>query len=341
MISWTHAGSEEAHRLMANQSDALLEIHNLQTHFFTRRGIVKVLDGLSLSVQRGQIIGLVGETGAGKSVTGFSIMNLVRPPGRIVGGEIILNDRDLLKLPDDEMRQVRGTEIAMIFQDPRAALNPVITVGSLLEQVLYYRRHLESDKAHAAAVELLRTVHISDPEQRLKAYAHQLSGGMCQRIMIAMALACQPQLLIADEPTTGLDVTIQRQIILLLKELRDRMGTTQIIITHDLGLASELCDAIAVMYAGDVVEFAAVEELFNHPRHPYTIGLMRSRPLFGDRRTIPVIEGSVADFTNPPSGCPFHPRCDFAFGRCSQQKPKPFRVSAQHSSQCWLLDSAA
>jgi peptide/nickel transport system ATP-binding protein len=326
---------------MDAQSDTLLEIRNLRTHFFTRHGVVRVLDGLSLSVQRGQIIGLVGETGAGKSVTGFSIMNLVRKPGRIVGGEIMLNNRDLLKLPEEEMRQVRGTEIAMIFQDPRAALNPVITVGRLLEQVLYYRRHLESDKAHAAAVALLRTVHISDPEQRLKAYAHQLSGGMCQRIMIAMALACQPELLIADEPTTGLDVTIQHQIILLLKELRDRMGTTQIIITHDLGLASELCDAIAVMYAGDVVEFAPVAELFHRPRHPYTIGLMRSRPLFGDRSTIPVIEGSVADFTNPPQGCPFHPRCEFAFGRCSQEKPAAFRVGAHHTSQCWLLDSAA
>ena len=325
---------------MAEQSETLLEVRNLQTHFFTRRGVVKVLDGLSLSVLRGQIIGLVGETGAGKSVTGFSIMNLVRQPGRIVGGEIILNGRDLLKLSEDEMRDVRGTEIAMIFQDPRAALNPVITVGRLLEQVLYYRRKMAAAQAHTAAVELLRTVHISDPEERLKAYAHQLSGGMCQRVMIAMALACQPELLIADEPTTGLDVTIQRQIILLLKELRDRMGTTQIIVTHDLGLAAELCDAIAVMYAGDIVELAPTEELFNRPRHPYTIGLMRSRPLFGDRRTIPAIEGSVADFTNPPEGCPFHPRCDFAFGRCSQRKPPAFRIDTQHTSECWLLDPA-
>jgi oligopeptide/dipeptide ABC transporter ATP-binding protein len=326
---------------MADPSETLLEIRNLQTHFFTRRGVVKVLDGLSLSVQRGQIIGLVGETGAGKSVTGFSIMDLVRQPGRIVGGEILLNGRDLLKLSEEEMRHVRGTEIAMIFQDPRAGLNPVLTVGQLLEQVLHYRRNMAPAQAHAAAVELLRTVHISDPEQRLKAYAHQLSGGMCQRVMIAMALACQPELLIADEPTTGLDVTIQRQIILLLKELRDRMGTTQIIITHDLGLAAELCDAIAVMYAGDIVELAPVEELFNRPRHPYTIGLMRSRPLFGDRRTIPAIEGSVADFTNPPEGCPFHPRCDFAFGRCSEHKPPSFQIDLQHTSQCWLLDPAA
>lgn len=324
---------------MTNQQETLLEIRNLQTHFFTRRGVVKVLDGLNLSIQRGQIIGLVGETGAGKSVTGFSIIRLVRRPGRIVGGEILLNGRDLLKLSEDEMRQVRGTEIAMIFQDPRAALNPVLKIGQLLQQILRYRRGMDANKAHSTALELLQMVHISAPAQRLNVYAHQLSGGMCQRIMIAMALACQPDLLIADEPTTGLDVTIQQQIILLLKELRDRMGTTQIIITHDLGLAAELCDAIAVMYAGDVVEFAPTKELFKHPRHPYTIGLMRSRPLFGDRGTITAIEGSVANFTQQPPGCPFHPRCEFAFDRCSQDKPIPFRIAPGHISQCWLLDN--
>ena len=185
----------------------------------------------------------------------------------------------------------------------------------------------------------MRMVHIKDPEQRMQAYAHELSGGMCQRVMIAMALAAQPALLIADEPTTGLDVTIQRQIILLLKELRDQIGTTQIIITHDLGLAAELCDFIAVMYAGDIVEFAPVEELFSRPRHPYSIGLMRARPLFGDQRVIPAIEGTVAEFTNKPSGCPFHPRCEFAFDRCSEQKPPPFPVGPDHSSQCWLMEN--
>ena len=325
---------------MSSQNETLLEIRNLQTNFYTRRGVVRVLDGLSLAVERGQIIGLVGETGAGKSVTGFSIMRLVRKPGRIVCGEILLNGRDLLKLSDDQMRDIRGTEIAMIFQDPRAALNPVMQVGKLLEQVLVYRRGMEQKAARAAALDLLKMVHLSDPEQRLKVYPHQLSGGQCQRIMIAMALACQPDLLIADEPTTGLDVTIQRQIVLLLKELRDQMGTTQIIVTHDLGLAAELCDAIAVMYAGDIVEFALVEELFNRPRHPYTIGLMRSRPLFGDRRGITTIGGAAANFTNPPPGCPFHPRCDFAFDRCSQHKPTPFQVGPHHTSQCWLLDNS-
>ncbi len=324
---------------MPNQmNENVLEITDLQTHFFTRRGVVKVLDGLNLSIKRGQIIGLVGETGAGKSVTGFSIMRLVRRPGRIVGGEIELNGRDLLALSEDAIANIRGTEIAMIFQDPRAALNPLLTIGQLLEQILRYRRGMEAKQAQQAALELLNLVHISEPEQRLQAYAHQLSGGMCQRIMIAMALACRPDLLIADEPTTGLDVTIQRQIILLLKELRDQTGTTQIIVTHDLGLAAELCDAIAVMYAGDVVEYAPTEELFHRPRHPYTIGLMRSRPVFGNRKSMVTIPGSVANFTQQPAGCPFHPRCEFAFDQCHQQKPPPFQVRQAHISQCWLLD---
>lgn len=326
---------------MIDKPNNLLEIHNLQTHFFTRKGVVKVLDGLNLTIRRGQIIGLVGETGAGKSVTGFSIMRMVRKPGKIVGGEVLMKGRNLLKLTDDGMRQVRGTEIAMIFQDPRAALNPVIQIGQLLTQVLYHRRNMNAGQARATAIDLMRMVHISDPVERWKSYPHQLSGGMCQRISIAMALACQPELLIADEPTTGLDVTVQRQIILLLKELRDQMGTAQIIITHDLGLAAELCDTIAVMYAGDIVEFAPVEELFNRPRHPYTISLMRSRPLFGDRSRIPAISGSISEFTEPPVGCPFHPRCDFAFSRCSEVKPRPVAVGPDHTSQCWLLESRA
>lgn len=318
--------------------DTILKIENLQTHFLTRRGVVKVLDGLNLELRRGQIVGLVGETGSGKSVTGFSILRMVRRPGQIVGGKIYFDGDDLLELSETEMQAVRGREIAMIFQDPRASLNPVMTIGQLLGQVLRYRRAMPPNELSAAAADLLRQVHISDPARRLAAYPHQLSGGMCQRVMIALALACQPKLLIADEPTTGLDVTIQQQIMLLLKELRDQLGMSQIIITHDLGLAAELCDMIAVMYAGEIVELAPADELFERPRHPYTVALLKSRPLFGDRRQIPAIPGMVPDFITPPSGCRFHPRCAYAFDRCAAVRPAPVAVSPTQSAACLLIE---
>ncbi len=314
----------------------LLSIRDLKTHFFTRRGAVKVLDGLNLDVQRGQIIGLVGETGSGKSVTGFSTLRMVRRPGRVVGGEILFEGRDLLKLSDKDMREVRGREIAMIFQDPRASLNPVLTVGQVLRQVLRYRRNLPAREIEAAAIEMLRKVHIADPERRLNAYPHQLSGGMCQRVMIALTLACQPKLLIADEPTTGLDVTIQQQIVLLLKELRDSTGMSQIVITHDLGLAAELCDAIAVMYAGEIVEFASAQTIFAQPRHPYTLALLKARPIFGERKHIAAIPGNVPDFITPPSGCRFHPRCTFAFDRCATIHPPTIAISPEQTTACLL-----
>src|SRR5262245_17789483 len=317
---------------------AIQKLEHLQPHFVTRRGVVKVLDGLRFAVRHGQIVGLVGETGSGKSVTGMSILRLLRRPGRIVGGKIWFNGLDLVSLPEREMQEVRGREIAMIFQDPRAALNPVLTVGQLLKQVLRYRRDLSAGDLDTAAIDMLQMVHISDPSRRLDAYPHQLSGGMCQRVMIALALACRPQLLIADEPTTGLDVTIQQQIMLLLRELRDQMGMSQIVITHDLGLAAELCDMIAVMYAGDIVELAPAEELFERPRHPYTIALLKSRPLFGERRHIPAIRGSVPDFVAPPSGCRFHPRCEYAFDRCPAVRPKRVAISRYQSAACLLLD---
>lgn len=321
------------------RGDTLLQLENLQTHFFTRRGVVKVIEGLNLTLKRGQILGLVGESGSGKSVTGFSIMRMVRKPGRVVGGRILFEDRDLLQLSEREMQAIRGRQIAMIFQDPRAALNPTLTVGQLLRQVLRYRRGLSGDEMHDAALELLRLVHISDPARRLNAYPHQLSGGMCQRVVIALALACQPRLLVADEPTTGLDVTIQQQIVQLLRELRDNLGTSQIVITHDLGLAAELCDVIAVMYGGDVVEIAPAAELFSHPRHPYTLALLKARPIFGSRNELYVIQGSVPNFLDPPSGCRFHPRCDYAFDRCAKKKPAKYPVGNDHKAACFLSET--
>lgn len=319
-------------------AETLLQIENLQTHFFTRRGVVKVIDGLNLSLKRGQILGLVGESGSGKSVTGFSILQMVRKPGKVVGGRIMFKGHDLLQRSRREMREIRGREIAMIFQDPRAALNPTMTVGQLLRQVLRYRRGLSGAAIDEAATELLRMVHISDPARRLSAYPHQLSGGMCQRVVIALALACRPELLIADEPTTGLDVTIQQQIVQLLRDLRDTLGTTQVVITHDLGMAADLCDVIAVMYGGDVVELAPTHELFNRPRHPYTIALLKSRPIFGSRNELYVIRGSVPDFVAPPSGCRFHPRCDYAFDRCSAERPPKYDIAANHTSACFLAE---
>lgn len=313
---------------------ALLSVRDLRTHFFTRKGVVKVLDGLSFDLAPGQIMGLVGETGSGKSVTGHSILRIVKKPGRIVGGEIRLEGRDLVGLSEDEMAQARGREIAMIFQNPRAALNPLLTVGDLMTQVLRHRRGMGKRDARDEAVRLLQSVHIPDPARRLGAYPHQLSGGMCQRVMIAVALSCRPRILVADEPTTGLDVTIQYQIIQLLRELRDTTGTAEIVITHDLALAAELCDVIAVMYAGEIVELAPVTELFSRPRHPYTIGLLGSRPRLGSREELPVIPGHVPDALRRPSGCSFHPRCPWAGDVCRREAPVAREITPGHQVAC-------
>ena len=319
----------------------LLEIQDLQTHFFTPRGVARVLDGLNLRLEAGSIVGLVGETGSGKSVTGFSILRLVRNPGRIVGGEIRFDGRNLLALPEGEMVALRGRSIAMIFQNPRSALNPLQSVGRFLEQVLAYRVGISKKDLRAEAIKLLRAVHMPDPERRLEGFPHQISGGMAQRVMIAAAIASRPKLLIADEPTTGLDVTVQAQIVRLLRELRDQTGSAQLLITHDLGLASEVCDSIAVMYAGEIVEFAPTRELFTNPQHPYTQGLLASRPKLGQTGTIPVIAGNVPNLIDPPSGCRFHPRCPHALERCRHQRPLPTVLSAKHSASCFLLDAAA
>ncbi len=316
-------------------AELLLSVQGLKTQFFTRKGVAKVLDGLSFDLYSGQIMGIVGETGSGKSVTAASILRILKKPGRVVAGEAWLGGRDLLALSEAQMQQVRGREIAMIFQNPRGSLNPLLPVGELLIQVLRHRAGLSAAAARARAIELLGSVHIPDPEQRMHAYAHQLSGGMCQRIMIALAISCNPRLLIADEPTTGLDVTIQYQIIQLLKELREQQGTTQIVITHDLGLVAELCDVVAVMYAGEIVEVAPVAEIFNSPRHPYTVGLLKSRPRLGEWEELPVIPGNVPDPLHPPAGCAFHPRCPYTMPQCLTVAPAQRRVGEGHQVACW------
>lgn len=320
---------------------SLLQISGLQTHFFTRRGVARVLNLQGLQVAAGQILGLVGETGSGKSVTGFSILRLVRRPGRIVAGQILFGGQDLLQLGEPEMASLRGRSIAMIFQNPRTSLNPLLTVGQFLQQVLQYRAGLEAKQTQAQALHLLQQVHISDPERRLRSYPHQLSGGMAQRVMIAAAIAARPRLLIADEPTTGLDVTVQAQIMRLLRELRDQHGTAQILITHDLGLASQVCDQIAVMYAGEVVELAPAQKLFAQPAHPYTRALLNSRPTHGQQgNLLPVIEGSVPNLIHPPSGCRFHPRCPLAMERCRQEAPLSLPLAPDQQVACFAAQEA-
>ena len=316
----------------------MLEIRELETQFFTRKGVARVLDKLSFDIGKGEIVGLVGESGSGKSVTGFSIVNLITPPGKIVSGEILFDGRDLTKLTEEQMREIRGKNIAMIFQNPRGSLNPVLSVGEQVCQVLKHRQGMNKSQAKERAIELLKLVHIPEPERRLKAYPHQLSGGMAQRVMIAMAISCGPELLIADEPTTGLDVTIEYQIIQLLKEMRDLTGTSVIVITHDLNMAAEVCDRIMVMYAGKVVEQAPVEEFFSRPSHPYTLGLLASRPSLHGGEEIPTIPGNVPDLIHRPSGCPFHPRCRWATPECSTIEPEPREIGPGHTAACHHLE---
>jgi oligopeptide/dipeptide ABC transporter ATP-binding protein len=319
----------------------LLEVQDLNTQFFTRKGVARVLEGLTFSVGKGEIVGLVGESGSGKSVTGFSIVRLLKHPGRIVSGSVKFEGKELTSLSDDAIQSLRGREISMVFQNPRSSLNPVISVGEQIIQVLRYRRGLSKSEAREEAIRLLRTVHIPEPERRLNAFAHQLSGGMAQRVMIAMAISCSPKLLIADEPTTGLDVTIEYQIIELLKEMRDVTGASVIVITHDLNMAAEVCDRIMVMYAGKIVEQAPVLDFFTSPRHPYTVGLLASRPHLAVEEEIPTIPGNVPDLINRPSGCPFHPRCRWATEICAAEMPPFLPLSERHSAACHHVEEVA
>jgi oligopeptide/dipeptide ABC transporter ATP-binding protein len=323
--------------------DVLLKIEGLKTYFYTEEGVVRAVDGVDLEIRRGEILGLVGESGCGKSVTALSIMRLVQsPPGRIVAGRILLDGEDLLKKSEKEMWKIRGTKISMIFQDPHTSLDPVFTIGFQLaepielHQVLE-RKLLKKEDVPRKVVEMLSMVKIPDPEHRVNEYPHQLSGGMKQRVMIAMMLSCNPSLLIADEPTTALDVTIQAQILDLLKELRRRLGMSVLMITHNLGVVADLCDRVAVMYAGNIVEQADVLSIFKRPRHPYTRALLEAVPsLVGRERRLRTIPGSVPSLISPPPGCKFHPRCPKAMEVCKRVFPEMVRVGKEHFVRCHL-----
>ena len=322
-------------------AEHLLEIRGLKTHFATDEGMVHAVDGVDLHVDRGETLGVVGESGSGKSVTAMSVMRLLAmPPARIVAGEILWQGRDLLALPMDAMRRIRAREIAMVFQEPMTSLNPVYTVGQQVAEVLRVHESMSRRAAHDRVVEMLQLVHISNPQRRVNDYPHQFSGGMRQRVMIAMALACNPKLLIADEPTTALDVTIQAQILELLNELKSRLGMSVMLITHAMGVIAETAQRVVVMYAGKVVEEAPVHELFAHPRHPYTQGLIRSIPRVDTaalhKHRLEAIAGVVPSLLDPKPGCRFAARCQFVRAECTQATPPLREVAPGHKVACVL-----
>ena len=316
---------------------ALLEVRDLRTAFTNDAGTFNAVDGVSLTLEEGRTLGLVGESGCGKSVTALSIMGLVAsPPGRIAGGEILFEGVDLLELPPARMREIRGDRIAMIFQEPMTSLNPAFTIGDQIVEGILRHRRVGREAARRQAIEMLERVRMPSPERRFGEHPHKLSGGMRQRAMIAMALACRPRLLIADEPTTALDVTIQAQILELMRELREETGTAIILITHDLGVVAELAQDVAVMYSGRIVEKSGVRELFARPQHPYTIGLLGSIPkLHVEQVRLPAIDGQVPDPLTAPGGCRFAPRCPFATARCREEEPPLAEVAPGQLARCW------
>lgn len=323
-------------------SRRLLSVRNLKTSFFTHVGEVKAVRGISFDVNQGEVLGIVGESGSGKSVTSLSIMGLLQHPGRVVDGEIFFQDQDILSYGKRRMRRVRGKEIAMIFQDPMTSLNPVYTVGNQIMEMLQEHEDIGKGEARRRAIEMLRMVGIPSPEKRIHNYPHEFSGGMRQRAMIAIALACSPKLLIADEPTTALDVTIQHQILKQMRSLQEEYGTSIIFITHDLGVVAELCDRVVVLYGGLVMEEAEINDLFENPLHPYTMGLLASIPgLTKDKsERLQSIPGSPPDMTKPPKGCPFASRCQFARNICAAECP-PFVQVGSRQARCWLLQPDA
>ncbi len=325
-------------------SEMLLRVKDLQTHFFTPEGTVKAVDGVSFDLPRGKTVGVLGESGCGKSVTALSIMRLIPdPPGKIRGGAIFFDGRDLVQATPAQMRDIRGNRISMIFQEPMTSLNPVYTIGNQIAETYVTHRGMSPKEAMNLSTEMLAMVGIPDPEKRVQEYPHQHSGGMRQRAMIAMAMACRPQLLIADEPTTALDVTIQAQILDLMLELQEEMGMAILIITHNLGVIAEVSDQVVVMYAGEVVEYSPLDALFLDPRHPYTIGLMRSIPKLGHKfkygkKPLQEIPGLVPNLIRLPKGCLFAPRCQYVLNRCQGQRPPLFALGAGHGAKCWLVE---
>jgi oligopeptide/dipeptide ABC transporter ATP-binding protein len=324
-------------------AEALLSVRNLKTYFYTDEGVVRAVDGLSYELHRGETLGVVGESGCGKSVHALSIMRLIpTPPGKIVDGQIVFDGRDLLRLPDEQMRRIRGNRIAMVFQEPMTSLNPVLTIGEQIAEAVILHQKLDKRAAWERAIEMLAKVKIPLARERAKDYPHQFSGGMRQRVMIAMALSCNPSILIADEPTTALDVTIQAQILDLMRDLQREFGASIILITHNLGVVAEMCDNVVVMYAGRPVEHTNVRRIFKDPKHPYTWGLLHSVPkLYSRRERLIPIEGQPPSLIDLPPGCPFAPRCPFVMEVCVQEDPPDFPVGPDHSAKCYLYSDRA
>ncbi len=319
-------------------SEYLVDIQHERLSFFTPAGEVKALNDVSIHLNQGEVLGIVGESGSGKSVTAYSLMGLTAYPGRLIGGTLEFNGHHINDMTEKEFRKIRGNEVSIIFQDPMTSLNPVYTIGNQIEEVILLHTDKNKSQAHERARELLELVGINEPEKRLKQYPHELSGGMRQRVMIAIALACEPKLLIADEPTTALDVTIQAQILELMIELKNKLGMAIIMITHDLGIVANMCEKIAVMYAGHIVEYGTTDDIFYNPKHEYTKGLLKSIPRLDAReheRLVP-IEGTPVDMLNPPKGCPFAPRCGNCMKICLREMPPVTNISDVHYTQCWM-----
>ncbi len=316
----------------------LLEVNDLKVSFFTYAGEVKAVRGISYELKPGEVMGIVGESGSGKSVSSYALMGIIPDPGKVIGGTISFDGKDITNLSEKELLKIRGKDIGMIFQDPMTSLNPVYTVGNQIDETLKKHTDLNKEQRKERMIELFKLVGINQPEKRIRQYPHEFSGGMRQRVMIAMALSCNPKLLIADEPTTALDVTIQAQILELMKELKDKINMSIIFITHDLGVIADICDKVSVMYAGNIIETGTIDEIFYEPKHPYTWGLLKSIPKLNNEeheRLIP-IEGNPVDLINPPAGCAFAPRCKHCMKICLEKVPPAYTVSEGHNALCWL-----